>query len=77
MATPRWDGSDQLELEIAASQAGGVPTNSASTLVLPLAEWISIAQSDTHNLSTRSGLLGQSSDIGQHSSELQARLTVR
>ena len=77
MATPRWDGSDQVELEIAASQAGMASSNSASTLVLPLGEWVSIAQSDTHNRSTRSDLLGQSSDTGQHSSELQVRLSVR
>lgn len=66
MATPRWDGTDLVELEIAAS-----------TLVLPLGEWVSIAQSETNNRSERSGLLGQASASDQQSSELQVRLTVR
>lgn len=77
MATPRWDGTDQVELEIAASQAGAASSHSASTLVLPLGEWISIAQSETTSRSARSGLLGQASASDQQSSELQVRLTVR
>lgn len=66
MATPRWDGTDLVELEIGTS-----------TLVLPLGEWVSIAQSETINRSERSGLLGQVNASDQHSSELQVRLTVR
>lgn len=77
MATPRWDGTDLVELEIAASQAGRVSSNSISTLVLPLGEWVSIAQSETTSRSARSGLLGQSSESEQQSSELQVRLSVR
>ena len=77
MATPRWDGTNQVELEIAASQAGRVSSNSSSTLVLPLGEWVSIAQSETTSRSARSGLLGQSSESEQQSSELQVRLSVR
>ncbi len=77
MATPRWDGTDQVELEIAASQAGRVSSHSTSTLVLPLGEWVSIAQSETNNHSTRSGLLGQASEYDQQTTELQVRLTVR
>jgi hypothetical protein len=77
MATPRWDGTDQVELEISAGQSGRVSSQSASTLVLPLGEWVSIAQSETNNRSARSGLLGQASESEQQSSELQVRLTVR
>nr|WP_315488815.1 hypothetical protein [uncultured Rhodoferax sp.] len=77
MATPRWDGTDQVELEISAGQSGRVASQSASTLVLPLGEWVSIAQSETNNRSARSGLMGQASEFEQQSSELQVRLTVR
>lgn len=77
MATPRWDGTDLVELEIAAGQDGRVSSNSASTLLLPLGEWVSIAQSETTNRSTRSGPLGQASESDQQSSELQVRITVR
>ncbi len=86
-ATPRWDGSDQLELEIAASQAGlqsgmlGVPvtpsSSSASSLVLPLGEWVTVAQSASDSSGSRNALLGQGSETEQFSSELQVRVTVR
>lgn len=77
MATPRWDGTDQVELEIAASQAGRVTSSNASALVLPIGEWVSIAQSDDHSRSVSSGALGQASQTDQSSTELQVRLTVR
>lgn len=65
-ATPRWDGGDQVELELGVT-----------SLVLPLGEWVTVAQSDTDSAAHRSGLLGQSSGTEQTSSELQVRLTVR
>jgi hypothetical protein len=77
MATPRWDGTDQVELEIAASQAGRVTSSSASALILPVGEWVSIAQSDNHSRSVASGGLGQTSQTDHSSTELQVRLTVR
>lgn len=68
VATPRWDGSDQVELEM------------ASTLLLPLGEWVTIAQSASERSASRSGLLGQSSEalpgqfvvgklVGQHTAD--------
>lgn len=87
MATPRWDGSDRAELEIAATQAtlssgnslGGVnPASSgASTLVLPMGEWVTVAQSDEDSRTSQSGLNGMATQSGQNASELQVRLTVR
>lgn len=66
VATPRWDGSDQVELDIAAT-----------SLVLPLGDWVTVAQSEAESSARRSGLLGHASGAEQHSSELQVRVTVR
>ena len=87
LATPRWDGSNQAELELAASQAtpptpgmpaGATPVSSAaSTLVLPLGEWVTVAESDQDSRNTGSGLGGSASDTDQRASALQVRLTVR
>lgn len=87
LATPRWDGSNGVELELAASQAapptpgmpmGATPSSSAtSTLMLPLGEWVTVAESDQDSRSTGSGLGGSASQTDQGSSALQVRLTVR
>lgn len=87
LATPRWDGSNQAELELAASQAtpptpgmpaGATPVASAaSTLALPLGEWVTVAESDQDSRSTGSGLGGNASETDQRASALQVRLTVR
>lgn len=87
LATPRWDGSNGVELELAASQAapptpgmpmGAAPLSSAaSTLMLPLGEWVTVAESDQDSRSTGSGLGGSASQTDQGSSALQVRLTVR
>lgn len=85
MATPRWDGSDRVELEIAAQQtihrstAGiGQPLSStASVLVLPLGEWMTVAQSEQQMSDTRSGLGGTVNQASQTNTDVQVRLTVR
>ncbi len=86
-AIPRWDGSDVMELELSATQAGaassmgrGMPptsTNSASTVLIPVGEWVTVAQSDTGSQSSGSGWGGQGAQSAQQFSELQVRLTVR
>lgn len=86
-AIPRWDGSDVIELELSATQAGapsnlgrGMPptsTRSASTLMIPVGEWVTVAQSDQGSQSSSSGWGGQSAQSAQQVSELQVRLTVR
>jgi hypothetical protein len=73
-ATPRWDGSDVAELELSATQAS---TRSASTLMIPLGEWVTVAQSDQDSQSSTSGWSGQGAQSSQQASELQVRLTVR
>lgn len=77
VATPRWDGTDQVELAIAASQAGRASFNNDSTLVLPLGKWVSIAHSETNNRSLQSSVVGLASQTDQFSTELQVRLSVR
>lgn len=87
LATPRWDGSNQAELELAASQVappatsmpvGATQTSGAtSTLVLPLGEWVTVAESDQDSRSSGSGLGGGASEAAQQASALQVRLSVR
>ncbi len=86
-ATPRWDGTDQAELELAASQAGlqssgmgdsaSTSSGSVSTLILPLGEWVTVAHSEqASSFSGRDGGERTNASARQHY-ELQVRLTVR
>lgn len=86
LATPRWDGSEQLELSIAAQQAlpasantAGLPSSASmqSVIMVPLDQWTTIAQTD---LAAQSE--GQASGAGgssnrQDITEVQVRITVR
>ncbi len=89
-ATPRWDGSDRVELEISAAQAlqgertlrGDAPATSQSAqahsvLVVPLDTWVTVAESDTQSGGSGSSLGGQGQWAEQANSVLQVRLTVR
>lgn len=87
VATPRWDGSGVVELALSATQAGApaasgqvlpaTGTRSASTVLVALGEWVTVAQSDQESQSSRSGWAGQSGQVSQQSHELQVRLSVR
>jgi hypothetical protein len=85
-ATPRWDGSDVVELEIGAQQAlsalsqpGGLNPQASvgSTVIVPLGEWSTIAQSEQSSSSTDRGLGGTGNSASQSSVEMQVRVTVR
>lgn len=83
-ALPRWDGGDMVELELSASQSRGTPTgagvdnsSTSSTLMLPLGEWLTIAQSDQELDSQQSGLGGLSRSSSQNRLKVQVRVTVR
>lgn len=85
-ATPRWNGSDTMELEVAATQtaaAGGAasagrPTlQSSSVVIVPLDSWVTLAQSATQEISQRSGTAGQAQWSEQADSEVQVRVTLR
>ena len=90
VATPRWEGGERIELEIAAQQAsrpdadsgiyrsGTIQTNAtSSTLTLPLGEWVTIAQSEQDSAASTVGLGGTSSQVGQSGSDVQVRLSLR
>lgn len=87
VATPRWDGSNWVELVLSATQAGAASTTgrelpspssrSDSTVLVPVGEWITVAQSDQDSLSVRSNWGSQEEQNTRQSSELQVRLTVR
>jgi hypothetical protein len=83
-ALPRWDGSGMVELELSASRSRGAATGSgvdnslaSSTLILPLGEWMTIAQSDQDQDSQQSGLIGQGRSSSQNRLEVQVRVSVR
>lgn len=86
MATPRWNGAEQVELSIAAQQtlpnasrmAGATSTASThSVLVVPLGQWTPIAHSDLSGSNDTQGLGGNSASATQSSTEVQVRITVR
>lgn len=91
VATPRWTGGDRVELEISAQQSnpagagvrgtsdtGAIQTSGASsTLVLPLGEWTTVAQSEQDDVRTTSGVGSASSQTGYSGSDVQVRLTVK
>ncbi len=86
-ATPRWDGSDVVELEIAAQQApgnaanavGALQNNSSTTsvVVVPLGEWSTVAQSEQSSQDQQSGLAGGARVSTQSRTDVQVRVTAR
>lgn len=86
IATPRWDGANRVELEIAAEQsappapnaAGGYPASRVSSaLVVPVGEWVTVGQSEHHADTSRSGLDGMTRQTEQTATDVQVRITVR
>ena len=80
VATPRWDGQDQVELELAAAQGSRAdPTQSASTttqLMLPLDQWVTVAQSETDTVDANPGLAGASAASQRASTQVQVRVSL-
>jgi hypothetical protein len=84
-ATPRWDGADLVELTLSAQQAinqtdrlqGVAQSNVSSSLVLPLGEWTTVAQSDSAGDSAMQGTGGNVSASDQRSTEIQVRISLR
>jgi hypothetical protein len=81
IATPRWDGSEQVELELEAFAASGTAhqtsSRTASVLSMPLNAWISIARSDTQSQAQTHELGGAGQSAEQAQYEVQVRLSVR
>lgn len=79
-ATPRWDGQNLVELELAATQTQvthrGQTSNAVTLLTVPLGEWITVAQSEQESTGTRSGLDGRADWSKQSGTEVQVRVSV-
>ena len=80
-ATARWDGHDQVELALTASQGQGryqTQTASTSTLVVvPLNEWVTVAQSDMDSSGSGNSTGGQTQWSRRTATEVQVRVNVR
>ncbi|PHM20227.1 MAG: hypothetical protein CK604_08815 [Curvibacter sp. PD_MW3] len=80
-ATPRWDGGDAVELEISTLQGRNplaAETASTSTaIVLPLGEWMTIAESEQSQDGQQSGLSSSARDASQSQLRVQVRVNVR
>ncbi len=82
-ATPFWRGDGHAELALSAVQssrsATALPgqTSVASTLVLPLNEWVTVAESDDAVSTSQAGLLGSSQSTARSGLTVQVRLSVR
>lgn len=84
MATPLWEGGDTVYLELAATQGRqplGPQSSTSSTVLLPLDEWTTIADSDDaqDNRQNATGLGGAGRDTRSSSQSLrvQVRVSVR
>jgi hypothetical protein len=82
-ARPLWRGGDSAELELAAvsspRSATSPPTDSrvVTTLVVPLNEWVTVAQSDEDGTGSRSGLFNNTQSATRSALTVQLRMSVR
>lgn len=83
-ATPAWDGGDMVYLQLAATQGRQALGNTASTntsLMLPLGEWMTVAESEDvqDNRQGAQGLAGGGRELRSSATQLrvQVRVSVR
>lgn len=85
-ATPRWDGGEAVELELAAQQAvqsanaplGAQANASTSSVVrLPLNVWSTVGESDQSSQNDQSGLSGVQNTSDRRRTEVQVRISLR
>ena len=82
-ARPLWRGDNIAELELTAVQSNrsgaSLPThtNIATTLALPLNEWVTVAQSDDAMAGSTTGLLSSGQSAARSALTVQVRITVR
>lgn len=84
-ATPLWDGGDSVYLELAATQGRqplmGNTASTSTTLMLPLGEWMTVAESDEvqDNQQNALGLAGGGRELRSGTTRLrvQVRVSVR
>lgn len=83
-ATPVWDGGDRIYLQLAATQGrqvGGTTASTSTTLMLPLDEWTTVAESDDALAEQQRGLSigagGREIRGGNTRLRVQVRLSLR
>lgn len=82
-ARPLWRGGNSAELELAAvlspRSATSPPTDSrvVTTLVVPLNEWVTVAQSDEDGTGSRAGLFNNTQSATRSALTVQLRMSVR
>jgi hypothetical protein len=82
-ARPLWRGGDSAELELAAvlspRNATSPPTDSrvVTTLVAPLNEWVTVAQSEEDGTGSSAGLLNNTQSATRSTLTVQLRISVR
>jgi hypothetical protein len=80
-AIARWEGGDLVELELDASQGKGTvmsPTASTATsLMVPVGEWITVAHSDSKGSSNQSAIASSGRWSSQALLQVQLRVTIR
>ena len=89
VATPRWDGTEMVELSIAAEQSTVPPdgtrsvpgarstSSTQSMLIVPMGQWTAIAQSELSSKNDSRNYGANSASAMQSSTEVQVRITVR
>lgn len=82
-AKPLWHGADSAELELAAVQSTGrtaslpATSNVVTTLVVPLNDWVTVAQSDEASAGNNSGLFNNGQSAARSALTVQVRISVR
>lgn len=80
-ATPRWAGGDTVELELSTLQGrqplAGESARTSTAIVLPLGEWMTVAESEQAQERQQSGLTGSGRTSSQSVLRVQVRVSVR
>jgi len=82
-ARPFWRGGDSAELELAAvlspRSATSPPTDSrvVTTLVAPLNEWVTVAQSEEDGTGSSAGLFNNTQSASRSALTVQLRISLR
>ena len=80
-AIARWEGGDLVELELDASQGKGTmmspPASTATSLMVPVGEWITVAHSDSQGSGNQSAIASSGRWSSQALVQVQLRVTVR
>jgi hypothetical protein len=80
-ATPRWDGGDTVDLELSTLQGrqplAGESARTSTAIVLPLGEWMTIAESEQAQDNQQSGLTGSGRTSSQSVLRVQVRVSLR